>query len=109
MIQRSEKGKQARQYFIACEKRLFTPKVTTHLDVIDSGRALLVANEKTNTSLLQANDKLEADKLNFSFKALITLIKIYFLLRYNISNIICQIRFSKMKLQLIYSIKKNRT
>jgi phage anti-repressor protein len=43
MIQRSEKGKQARQYFIACEKQLFTPKVRTHLEVIDSERALLIA------------------------------------------------------------------
>jgi phage anti-repressor protein len=43
MIQRSENGKQARQYFIACEKQLFTPKVRTHLEVIDSERAILIA------------------------------------------------------------------
>lgn len=62
MIQRSEKGKQARQYFIACEKQLLTPKVRTHLEVIDSEKALLIANEKTNALLLEANVKIEADK-----------------------------------------------
>ena len=34
MLQRSEKGKQARQYFIECEKKLLRPR--THLEVIDS-------------------------------------------------------------------------
>ena len=44
MIQRSEKGKLARQYFIACEKRLQEIVPRTHLEVIDSERALLISN-----------------------------------------------------------------
>lgn len=44
MIQRSDKGKQARQYFIACEKELQNIKPRTHLEVIDSERVLLIAN-----------------------------------------------------------------
>lgn len=35
MIQRSEKGKEARRYFIACEKRLKEIVPRTHLEVID--------------------------------------------------------------------------
>jgi anti-repressor protein len=62
MIQRTDKGKQARQYFIACEKQLFTPKVRTHLEVIDSERALLIATENSNGLLLEATIKIEADK-----------------------------------------------
>jgi anti-repressor protein len=48
MIQRSEKGKQARQYFIACEKQLFAPMIRTHLEVVDSESvAILQASGKT--------------------------------------------------------------
>jgi phage anti-repressor protein len=48
MIQRSDKGKQARQYFIACEKRLFAPKPRTHLEVVESESvAILQASGKT--------------------------------------------------------------
>jgi len=62
MIQRSEKGKQARQYFIACEKKLQEIVPRTHLEVLDAERAILIANEKTNALLLEANVKIEADK-----------------------------------------------
>jgi anti-repressor protein len=41
MLQRTEKGKQARRYFIECEKN----KPRTHLEVIKSEMALLIENE----------------------------------------------------------------
>jgi anti-repressor protein len=62
MIQRSEKGKQARQYFIACEKKLQEIAPRTHLEVLDAERALLIASEKANALLLDANIRIEADK-----------------------------------------------
>jgi hypothetical protein len=40
MLQRTEKGKQARRYFIECEKRS-----QGHLEVIKSEMALLIENE----------------------------------------------------------------
>lgn len=60
MIQRSEKGKEARQYFIACEKKLIKPR--THLEVIKSEMALLIENERVSLLLEQANTKIESDK-----------------------------------------------
>jgi anti-repressor protein len=49
MIQRSEKGKEARQYFIACEKKLKEIAPRTHLEVLDSENAsILQASGKTN-------------------------------------------------------------
>ena len=54
MIQRSEKGKQARQYFIQCEKKLKevvqTPKQLTALEQLDLQRQ----------AILEVNDKVEA-------------------------------------------------
>lgn len=44
MIQRTDKGKQARQYFIAIEKQSIS-KPRTHLEVIKSEMALLIENE----------------------------------------------------------------
>jgi anti-repressor protein len=67
MIQRSDKGKQARQYFIACEKKLKEIIPRTHLEVLDAERALLIASEKINAQLLEANIKIEADKSKVVF------------------------------------------
>lgn len=67
MIQRSPKGQEARRYFIACEKQLLNPRPRTHLEVIDSERALLIANEKANALLLEANIKIENDKSKVVF------------------------------------------
>lgn len=44
MLQRTEKGKEARQYFIAVEKQAIS-KPRTHLEVIQSEMALLLENE----------------------------------------------------------------
>ena len=60
MIQRSEKGKQARQYFIACEKKLLKPR--THLEVLQSEMALLIEKERVSALLEKANNKIEEDK-----------------------------------------------
>lgn len=62
MIQRSEKGKEARQYFIACEKKLNQIVPRTHLEVIDSERALLLENIRVSNQLLIATQKIEEDK-----------------------------------------------
>jgi anti-repressor protein len=53
MLQRTEKGKQARQYFIAVEKEAKS-KPRTHLEVIQAEMALLIENEQL---------KLENDKM----------------------------------------------
>ena len=43
MLQRTDKGKQARRYFIECENKIKRPR--THLEVIKSEMALLIENE----------------------------------------------------------------
>lgn len=49
MIQRSEKGKVARLYFLACEKKLKEFIPPTHLEVLDSESvSILQASGKTN-------------------------------------------------------------
>jgi anti-repressor protein len=53
MLQRTDKGKEARRYFIAVEKQAIS-KPRTHLQVIQSEMALLLENE---------NLKLENDKM----------------------------------------------
>lgn len=53
MLQRNDKGKEARQYFIAIEKQAIL-KPRTHLEVIQSEMALLLENE---------NLKIENDKM----------------------------------------------
>ncbi len=67
MIQRTEKGKEARQYFIACQKELLNIKPRTHLEVIDSERALLIENMSLNSKLNQAKIKIEADRSKVIF------------------------------------------
>jgi len=47
MIQRSERGKQARQYFIECEKQLNKPKTQIEL-IIESAQLLKAIEEKQN-------------------------------------------------------------
>lgn len=62
MIQRSDRGKQARQYFIACEKKLLQIVPRTHLEVLQSEMALLIEKERVSNELLIANKKIEDDK-----------------------------------------------
>ena len=62
MLQRSEKGKTARQYFIACEKKLFEIVPRTHLEVLQSEMALLIESERVKNELIIANTKIESDK-----------------------------------------------
>lgn len=63
MIQRTEKGKQARQYFISMEKRAQTQLPTTPEEKID----LLLQNSKSANDKIKAVnqriDQLESDKL----------------------------------------------
>jgi len=62
MLQRSEKGKTARQYFIACEKKLFEIVPRTHLEVLQSEMALLIESERVKNELIIATTKIESDK-----------------------------------------------
>jgi anti-repressor protein len=62
MIQRSDKGKEARQYFIACEKKLRQIIPRTHLEVLQSEMALLLENQKKDVLLIAAKNKIEEDK-----------------------------------------------
>ena len=60
MLQKSEKGKQARQYFIACEKRSKTPDALTTEQFL--ARALLLSNDvlaEKEVQLLQATQAIE--------------------------------------------------
>jgi len=67
MIQRSDKGKEARQYFIACEKRLKEIVPRTHLEVLQSEMALLIEKERVSNLLIEANNKIEEDKPKIVF------------------------------------------
>jgi anti-repressor protein len=62
MLSRSDKGKQARQYFIACEKKLQEIVPRTHLEVLKSEMALLIEKERVSNELIIAKDKIEQDK-----------------------------------------------
>ncbi len=62
MIQRSEKGRQARRYFIACEKKLVQyslPQSYTEAlaELLETAREL----ESSNTKLIEAQTKIEDD------------------------------------------------
>ena len=67
MIQRSEKGKEARQYFIACEKKLKEIVPRTHLEVLQSEMALLIEKERVSNLLIEANNKIEEDRPKIVF------------------------------------------
>lgn len=62
MIQRSDRGKEARQYFIACEKKLKQIVPRTHLEVLQSEMALLLENQRKDALLIEAKNKIEEDK-----------------------------------------------
>jgi anti-repressor protein len=65
MIQRSEKGKLARQYFIDCEKKLkelVTPKLSTKELLIIALQEVQQEKEEAQLKLSQANAKIEEDK-----------------------------------------------
>lgn len=62
MLNGGEKGKEARRYFISCEKRLKEIVPRTHLEVLQSEMALLIASQKDKEALLVANTKIEQDK-----------------------------------------------
>ena len=46
MIQRSEKGKQAREYFLDCEKKLYSAKPMTQLDILRAALDQIEAHER---------------------------------------------------------------
>ena len=46
MIQRSEKGKQAREYFLDCEKKLYSAKPMTQLDILRAALDQIEAQER---------------------------------------------------------------
>ena len=54
MIQRSDKGKEARLYFIACEKKLLAPKSKAEM--------VLECIQYLNDELVKAQSKIESDK-----------------------------------------------
>ena len=64
MIQRTDKGRQARKYFIECERiikeNIIKPR--THLEVLDSERALLLQNIEFEKQLEEQRNKIEQDK-----------------------------------------------
>lgn len=60
MIQRTEKGKQARLYFIECEKQLMKPKELTRLELLE--QAILIEREN-----IQLKEKALLDKPKVEF------------------------------------------
>ena len=64
MLQRSDKGKQARKFFIECERlvneRIIKPR--THLEVLDSERVLLLQNIEFEKQIEEQKNKIEQDK-----------------------------------------------
>ena len=72
MIQRTVKGKEARQYFIACEKKLKQIIPRTHLEVLQSEMALFLEKEKIKNDLIIAHKKIEQDKHKVVFAESVT-------------------------------------
>jgi len=62
MLNGGDKGKKARQYFIACETKLKQIIPRTHLEVLQSEMALLLEKEKIKNDLIVAHKKIEQDK-----------------------------------------------
>jgi anti-repressor protein len=73
MLQRTEKGKQARQYFISCEKELkaLTPSLPNFANPVEAARAWADATEakqlaEEKTKQLEAKIKQDEDKVEFA-------------------------------------------
>lgn len=62
MLQRSEKGKQARQYFIACENKLkeITQKPLTQIEIIAQSAQILLEQDKRISSVETKVKEIEA-------------------------------------------------
>ena len=60
MVQRSKKGKQARQYFIECEKRLSKPKLMTQMEIVAHNAQMLLNQERAITDNSERIARLEA-------------------------------------------------
>lgn len=63
MIQRTEKGKQARQYFIECEKVVKSFKPLTQLEIIAQSAQILVGLEKRQSVIEEKVYRLEAQNV----------------------------------------------
>lgn len=59
MLQRSERGKEARQYFIACEKRLRQIVVDNKSQPINMAQHTIIEVQKTNSKLVNAKNYTE--------------------------------------------------
>ncbi|MFS1539548.1 MAG: antA/AntB antirepressor family protein [Candidatus Phlomobacter fragariae] len=70
MVERNEKGKQARQYFIECEKRVLQPQPQTSLPTTKELALMVVHAEEEKEKLLLENKSLstEVDCLKNLFK-----------------------------------------
>lgn len=61
MIQRTEKGKQARQYFIECEKRLKGQKPMSQLEILAGATKALLDQQREIDRIKMANEKQEKE------------------------------------------------
>jgi anti-repressor protein len=74
MVERTEKGKQARQYFIACEKRATEPRADISTALADPGvlRSLLLENVEKVLALETAVSELKPKAEAFSARSLLS-------------------------------------
>ncbi|MFS1582406.1 MAG: antA/AntB antirepressor family protein [Candidatus Arsenophonus phytopathogenicus] len=70
MVERNEKGKQARQYFIECERRILQPQLQTLLPTKKELALMVIRSEEEKKKLLLENKSLstEVDCLKNLFK-----------------------------------------